>query len=77
MKILLKIYDLLDFVRTYSFIFVSASLLPIENIRKTLRFSLLEYFHIEISIKMSDIRTSNLIILLLDNGCNLIAYPKS
>lgn len=77
MKILLKIYDLLDFVRTYSFIFVSASLLPIENIRKTLRFSLLEYFHIEISIKMFDIRTSNLIILLLDNGCNLIAYPKS
>lgn len=77
MKILLKIYDLLDFVRTYSFIFVSASLPPIENIRKTLRFSLLEYFHIEISIKMSDIRTSNLIILLLDNGCNLIAYPKS
>lgn len=77
MKIVLKIYDLLDFVRTYSFIFVSASLSPIENIRKTLRFSLLEYFHIEISIKMSDIKTSNLIILLLDNGCNLIAYPKS
>lgn len=77
MKILLKIYDLLDFVRTYSFIFVSANLSPIENIRKTLRFSLLEYFHIEISIKMSDIRTSNLIILLLDNGSNLIAYPRS
>lgn len=77
MKILLKIYDLLDFVRMYSSVFVSASLSPIENIRKTLRFSLLEYFHIEISIKMSDIRTSNLIILLLDNGSNLIAYPKS
>lgn len=77
MKILLKIYDLLDFVLMYSSVFVSASLSPIENIRKTLRFSLLEYFHIEISIKMSDIRTSNLIILLLDNGSNLIAYPKS
>lgn len=77
MKILLKIYDLLDFVRMYSSVFVSASLSLIENIRKTLRFSLLEYFHIEISIKMSDIRTSNLIILLLDNGSNLIAYPKS
>lgn len=35
------------------------------------------YLNIFISIKMFDIRTSNLIILLLDNGSNLIAYPKS
>lgn len=77
MKILLKIYDLLDFARAYSFVFASASLSPIENIRKMLRFSLLEYFHIEILIKMSDISASNLIILLLDNCSNLIAYPKS